>query len=56
MATIKIIDKTQYYIVNIGQAYLANNNTLSPLLTEALHFPTYNAAAYAADLWLETTH
>ncbi len=56
MTTINIIDKQNFFIVGIGQAYLGANNTLTPLVAQAIHYPNYNAASYAADLWLETTH
>ena len=56
MKNIRIVDKTQFCIVVIGQLYLSANNILTPLIADATQFPNHNAAGYAADLWLETTH
>ena len=56
MPRIRIIDKENFFIVCIGQVYLGDNNITTPLLSGAKHYPNYNAAGYAADLWLETTH
>ncbi|KKM05814.1 hypothetical protein LCGC14_1750380 [marine sediment metagenome] len=56
MEHIRIIDKARFFIVQIGQVYLTGNNNLTPILSNATQYPNYNAASYAADLWLETTH
>jgi len=56
MENIQIVDKHTYYIVIVGQVYLSANNSLTPILSAAKQYPNYNAASYAADLWLESTY